>query len=485
MQADNRRIFHLLAGPLLGLLLFYCFPASYIESGGAVISLAPAARWTIACIGWMAWWWLAEPLPLPVTSLVPALFFPLLGVQSLAQTLIPYADPLLFLFLGGFVLAAAIEKCGLHRRFAFSLLRLSGGHAKRLVLAIMAATGFISLWLSNTATAVLMFPVALSLARHELADQNLRKCLVLGVAYSATIGGMGTLIGTPPNVFVSSFLHSQYHITLDFWTWMGFGMPMVLLMLPMTYWLLTRISFPLGDVRLEGFTQAHEDVSWRWSHLSSAARVTLGVFLCAALAWMSRAVLVDLEILGRRPLHALTDTGIALAAALALFALPVRGAREGALNWEDTRGLPWGTLLLFGGGLSLAAAISANGIDTALGALLAGFPPYPKPLVIAVIAASVIFVSEIASNIATAAAMTPLLAAAAPSLGLLPAEAAIVAGLAASSAYMLPVGTAPNALAYGTGFLSTRDMAKTGLTLNILSIVLIVMVGTYLVPVLV
>lgn len=484
MQTDYRRIFHLLAGPLLGLLLFSSMPASYSDASGTLVALTPAARWTVACIAWMAWWWLAEPLPLAATSLIPALFFPLLGVQSLERTLIPYADPLLFLFLGGFVLAAAIEKWGLHRRFAFSLLRLSDGHTNRLVLAIMGATAFISLWLSNTATAVLMFPVALSLARHELADQNLRKCLMLGVAYSATIGGMGTLIGTPPNIFVSSFLHNQYQVTIDFWTWLGFAMPIVLVMLPITFWLLTRIRFPLKKVRLEGYAEAHEDESWRWSQLSPAARVTLGVFGCAALAWMSRAALVELEILGHRPLQALTDAGIAIAAALTLFVLPVRGCSGAALAWEDTRSLPWGTLLLFGGGLSLAAAISANDIDTALGALMAGFPPYPKPLVIAAIAACVIFVSEIASNIATAAAMTPLLAAAAPVLGLSPTEAAIVAGLAASSAYMLPVGTAPNAIAYGSGFLSTRDMAQTGFALNLISIVLIVLVGTYLVPVL-
>ncbi len=482
MQANYRRIFHLLAGPLLAVVLFGGLPLTFTVASGATITLDPAARWTVACIAWMAWWWLAEPLPLPVTSLIPALFFPLLGVQSLQQTLIPYADPLLFLFFGGFVLAAAIEKWNLHRRFAFSLLRLSGGRTHRLVLAIMVATAFISLWLSNTATAVLMFPVALSLARHELASENLRKCLVLAVAYGATIGGIGTLIGTPPNIFAASFLHSQYHLTLDFWTWLGFGMPMVVTMLPFTYWMLTRVCFPLGELRLGLFTDDGPELSWRWSQLPPAARVTLGVFLGAVVAWMSRAAMVELELGGHRPLRALTDTGIALAAALTLFVLPLRGGHSPALTWEDTRSLPWGTLLLFGGGLSLAAAISANHIDTALGALLAGIPAYPKPVVIAAIAASVIFVSEIASNIATAAAMIPLLAAAAPALGLSPASATIVAGLAASSAYMLPVGTAPNALAYGSGFLSTRDMARAGLALNVFSIALIVLVGLYLVP---
>jgi sodium-dependent dicarboxylate transporter 2/3/5 len=289
------------------------------------------------------------------------------------------------------------------------------------------------------------------------------------------------LIGTPPNIFVSSFLHSQYHVTIDFWTWLGFGMPLVLAMLPITYWLLTRVNFPIGETRLDVLPDG-EEAHWRWARLTPGARATVCVFVAAACAWMTRGLLVNLQLFGQKPFAALSDTAVALAAALALYVFPARSPDGPALTWVDTRDLPWGTLLLFGGGLSLAAAISANHIDSAVGALLAGFPPYPKPVVIAVIAAVVIFVSEIASNIATAAAMTPFLAAAAPALGMTPAEAAIVAGLAASSAYMLPVGTAPNALAYGSGFLSTRDMARTGFSLNIVSIVLIVVVVTYVLP---
>lgn len=476
---DARRVVHLLAGPLCGVLLFALVPDGVSDPRGGTVELTAAARLTIAAVGWMAWWWLAEPLPLPVTSLLPALCFPALGILPATTALAPYADPLLFLFLGGFMLAAAIEKWSLHRRFAFALLRTSGGRTRRLVLAIMGATAFISMWLSNTATAVLMFPVAVSLARHELADANLRRCLVLAVAYSATIGGIGTLIGTPPNIFVSSFLHSQYQVTLDFRTWFGIGMPVVLVMLPVTYLLLTRVLFRLGDVRLDGLPEGAE-ARWTWSGLTPEARVTLVVFLCAALAWMLRGAAMEWEIGTWRPFARVSDTTIALAAALALFVFPL-GAR-GALDWEDTRALPWGTLLLFGGGLSLAAAISANGVDRALGAVLAGFPYWPRPLVIAVIATVVVFVSEIASNIATAAAMTPFLAAAAPALGLSAVDAAVVTGLAASSAYMLPVGTAPNALAYGSGYVSTLDMARAGLTLNVISIALIVLIGTYLLP---
>ncbi|MBM4228217.1 MAG: DASS family sodium-coupled anion symporter [Gammaproteobacteria bacterium] len=482
MQAMPWRVINLLAGPAIACLFAWLLPAGMQDGQGGTLEIGAAARATVACAVWMAWWWLSEPVPLPVTSLVPAVMFPLLGVGNIETTLAPYADPLLFLFLGGFMLAAAIEKWGLHRRFAFSLLRLSGGQTQRLVLAIMVATAFISCWLSNTATAVLMFPVALSLARHEFADDALRRCLILGVAYAATIGGIGTLIGTPPNVYVSSFLHSQYHYTLDFWSWMALGMPIVLVMLPFTLWLLTRVFFrlPTGRLSLEGVMAG--DVHWRWGLLTPQARVTLMVFLGAVLAWMTRGLLTKVEIAGLRPLAALTDASIAMVAAITLYLFPVSRGHAPALEWEDTQRLPWGTLLLFGGGLSLAAAIDANGVDSLLGVALSGMPQYPRPVVIAVIAATVIFVSEVASNIATAAALTPLLAAVAPALGLTPVEVAIIAGLSASSAYMMPVGTAPNALAYGSGYITTRDMAGVGFVMNIASVLLITAVATRLVP---
>ena len=482
MNQIGWRVVHLLAAPLIAVLVSQSLPLASEGEAVQTLALTAAGRWTVGCGIWMAWWWLTEPVPLPVTSLLPALLFPLLGVQAIEATLAPYADPLLFLFLGGFVLAAAIEKWGLHRRFAFSLLALSGGQSHRLVLSIMAATTFISFWLSNTATAVLMFPVALSLARQAEVEDNLRKCLVLGVAYSATIGGIGTLIGTPPNVFVSSFLHSQYQETLDFWTWLGIGMPVVAVMMPFTYWLMVRVVFPLGVQRVPLALGDRHESSWQWSRLDACARATLVIFVVAAFAWVTRELWVKLELGGVKPFAALTDAGIAMAAALALFIFPAARGRGPALVWEDTLRLPWGTLLLFGGGLSLAAAIGANHVDALLGQLLAGMPTVPKPVAIAAIAATVIFVSEVASNIATAAALTPLLAAAAPSLGLTPVEAAIITALGASSAYMMPVGTAPNALAYGSGYITTREMARTGLVLNVLSIALITLLGCYALP---
>ncbi len=463
-------------GPLL-------VPEHYDGGTGADLRLDFAGRAVVGILVWMALWWLAEPVPLPVTSLLPALLFPLTGIADAKAALAPYADPLIFLFLGGFLLSNAVRKWELHRVFALRILALTGRGAGRLVGGVMAVTAFISLWLSNAATAVLMLPVALSIAERPGVDANLRKCLVLGVAYGATIGGMGTLIGTPPNLFVASFLAQHHAYQLDFLRWMMFGMPVVLIVLPFTWWVLTRYCFPLAathDVELD----AHQFDS---GALARGARRTLVVFSVAAACWMFRGLLVELEIAGLRPLAALTDTGIALAAALTLFLLG-SGQRDAAgresrlLDWDDAKSLPWGTLLLFGGGLSLAAAISATGVDRALGALIAGVPVLAPWMMIALIATTVVLVSEIASNIATAAAMTPLLVAAAPALGLTPATVAIVTGLAASSAYMMPVGTAANALAYGTGALRMRDMVRAGFLVNLASIAVITLVGVWLLP---
>lgn len=470
-------------GPVLALSVFLLLPEHYSGADGTALQLDVVARAVIGIMAWMALWWLTEPVPLPVTSLLPALLFPLCGIATLDAALAPYADPLIFLFLGGFLLSIAVQKWDLHRVFAFRLLALTGHHAGRLVAGVMVATAFISMWLSNTATAVLMLPVALSIAERPGVGTPLRKCLLLGVAYSATIGGIATLIGTPPNLFVASFLAQHHDYEIDFLHWSMFGLPIVACVLPLTWWVLTRWCFPLGPARDVG-VGAHQFDS---GPLSSGARRTLVVFVATATCWLCRALLVDLEIAGLRPLAALTDTGIALAAALALFVLgsgtPTQdGCPSRLLEWDDAKSVPWGTLLLFGGGLSLAAAISATGVDRALGAVLADQPALPPWMVIAVIATTVVFVSEIASNIATAAALTPLLVAAAPAFGLTSATVAVVTGLAASSAYMMPVGTAANALVYGTGVIRTRDMVRAGFVLNVASIAIITLVGVWLLP---
>ena len=474
-----RAVLGLLAGPLLGLLVFNVLPAHYFDATGGEVAFSFAARSVVGLAVWMAVWWLTEIVPLPVTSLLPVAIFPLLGIADFPAAAAPYADPLIFLFLGGFLLSIAIEKWELHTLLAWRLLRVTGHSPAVLVGAVMAITAFISMWISNTATAVLMLPVALSIAGGPGVAPALRKCLLLGVAYSATIGGMGTLIGTPPNLFVVSFLAQHHGVHLHFIHWLMVGLPMVLVMLPFTWWVLTRWCFPLDKVAQVPLTIGAGVLPV----LTTPARRTLWVFALAAGAWITRIWLVDLPIGAARPLAGLSDPSIGLLAALALFLIPAtKRSVTPLLTWSDTARVPWGTLLLFGGGLSLAAAISTTGVDRALGAALADVPRMPAWAVVAMIATVVIFVSEIASNIATAAALTPLLAAAAPALGLTPTVCAVVTGLAASSAYMMPVGTAPNALVYGTGELSAGEMARAGLILNLASIVLITLVGVWLIP---
>jgi sodium-dependent dicarboxylate transporter 2/3/5 len=474
MQADYLRLSHLLAGPVPGGAVAKLLPGSHTDPTGTVAASPAAAHATVVCLVWMAPCSLTEPVPLAVMSPIPAWRLPPLGVAATYAVFAPCADPQQFPCFGGGVLAAAINKRNLRRRLARALLSLSGGWARRLVLALMTATAFISRWLSHTATAVLAFPIALSQARHAASPVNLRKCLVLAAGDSATIGSMGTLIGTPPKLFVAPFLRTNQAVGIDFLRWLAIGLPAVLVMLPATCWLLTRRVFPVPGARVE--LNDWRAARWCGRVLTLQARTTLLVFGIAAAGWMGCGLLVEIEIAGSRPIAALLDT------AIALFAFPPAKSGGAVLHWDDTCGPPWGMLLLFGGGLSLAAAISASGVDRALGAAPAGTPELPVPLVIAAVAATVIFVSEIASNVATAAAMPPLLAAAAPALGIAPVETALVTALAASSADTLPVGTAPNALAHGGGIVSAQDIVKAGLLLTALSVALITAIDTLPVP---
>ncbi len=479
MNTDRRATTFILLGPTLGLLAFLLAPGQY-DAGPESLRLDVAGRAVIGILVWMATWWLSEAVPLPVTSLLPALLFPLCGVGTIGAATAPYADPLIFMFLGGFLLSIAVQKWDLHRMFAYRLVTLTGHSPSRLVAGVMLATASISMWISNTATAVLMLPVAMSIADRADVGGNLRKCLLLGVAYGATIGGIGTLIGTPPNLFVVSFLAQHHDVEIDFLSWLAVGMPVTLVMLPATWAILTRWCFPLGS----DTAVTHPDDAFVTGRLSRPARRTLVVFALAAACWILRVLLVKVEIGGMRPLAGLTDTGIAIAASIALFLVPAGTgkAREKLLVWPDAKAVPWGTLLLFGGGLSLAAAISSTGVDRAVGVLVAGLPDLPAWLVLLMFVTTIVLVSEIASNIATAAAMTPLLAAAGPVFGLSPTVCAVVTGLAASAAFMMPVGTAPNAIVYGSGAISTRDMMRAGLLLNVVAVAVVSGVGVWLVP---
>lgn len=469
------------AGPLLSIIVYNWLPGSYALGNGSEAELAAAARATVAVGSWMALWWLTEAVPLAATALLPLVVFPLLGVRPLAAVAPAYAHPLIFLFFGGFIVSLAIEKWQLHAWMAARVTGAAAGNRRLLVAGFMAVAAFCSMWLSNTATTVMMLPVALAALttlEADDADDNLARCLLLGVAYGASIGGTATLVGSPPNLFVASFLGEQYGIDIDFRRWMLLAFPVALLLLPLTWLLLTRVVAPVS-----GPVARHAPHgATRWRELGPGARRVAVVFALAVAAWLTRTQLNAVEIAGARPLAALTDTGVAMLAALSLFVLPAGDGRSRLLTWGDTASLPYGTLILFGGGLALAGAVSASGADRFLGAQLAGLDELSPLWVVVAIVASVVFLTELTSNIATTTTLAPVLAAAALALGLDLEAVVVVTALAASCAFMMPVATPPNAIVFASGRIPVAVMARAGLTINLVAIVVIALVAHYWLP---
>jgi sodium-dependent dicarboxylate transporter 2/3/5 len=432
---------------------------------------------------WMGVWWLSVPVALEVTSLLPLVLLPVLGVASIEAAAAPYANSVIFLFLGGFFLAAAMERWGLHRRVALTVLGLVGTDARRVILAFMAATAFLSMWISNTATAVMMMPLATAvLASSPAAGRpaGFGTALVLGVAYAASVGGMATLIGTPPNAIFAATAEQLFGHRVSFTDWMAVGLPAVLLLLPVFWWMLTG---PLFRVRGEitGLAETLRVEKAALGPLAGAERLTLWVFALAAAAWFAREpkTLGELEVPGLTSLvPGLSDAGIAIAAAVLLFSLPVSLKREEfALDWETARKVPWGILLVFGGGLSVAEAFQSSGLSEWIGGLIGGFGGLPDAGLFAAVSAVFVALGEFASNTAMAAMAMPLLAGVAPALGQEPLELMQLVALAASIGFMLPVATPPNAIAFATGEVTVGQMARAGLWLDVIAVVVLAVVA--------
>ncbi|MDH5824373.1 DASS family sodium-coupled anion symporter [Luteimonas sp. RD2P54] len=463
-------------GPLLGLATWALIP------GAETAGLDPAGRATAAVAVWMAVWWLGEALPLAATALLPVVVFPLLGVLSPAEAARPYASDIIFLFMGGFMLGLAMERWGLHRRIALRILLLVGTSPRRLVAGFMVATALLSMWISNTAAAIILLPVGLSVVAMllregaEVPEREARVFatgLMLAIAYSASIGGSATLIGSPPNLVVASYARERLDCDVTMLSWMRFGVPVMLAFLALAWLYLTRLAFP---VRIRRLPQGEAQVRAMLGELGAMARgerVVLGVFSLTAAAWVLRPQLAAwLGVPG------LTDAVIGMAGALSLFLIPVGGGRA-ALDWETAVRLPWGVLVLFGGGLALAAAIGAHGVDGFIASGLYGLAGAPMLLVVFAVTVLVVFATELTSNTAIATALTPVLAAAALGLGV-PAMPLLVAiGLGASYAFMLPVATPPNAIVFGSGHVTTGQMARAGIALNIVAVVLVTLAARW------
>ena len=442
----------------------------------------PPAAWRTAALALLlAVWWMTEALPLGATSLLPLVVVPLLGIASGEDAAAPYANPTVFLFLGGFLIALAVERCGLHRRAALTILAAVGSRPRNLVAGFMIATAFLSMWISNTAATLMMLPMALSVVALEdpgtgEVHSEFGAAILLGVAYAASLGGLGTLIGTPPNALLAAYMAERFGFELGFGRWMLIGVPLVLVSVPLAWLLLTRLVCRVGESRLVGAGTELDSARAALGPVTRAEWLVGGITAATALAWMFRPLLA-------RVAPAVSDTTIAVAGALLLFAVPVSWRRrEFPLEGQDIDRLPWSVLLLFGGGLSLAAAIQSSGLAAWLGTALERLGGLPTPLLVLGVVASVVFLSELASNTAAAATFLPIAGALAVGLGESPVLLVIPAALAASCGFMLPVATPPNAIVYASGRIPMSRMIRAGLVLNLSMIAILTLAAFVLVP---
>ena len=487
----------LIGGPVAASVFLLLLPTSYTVADGAVVDFSFAGRMTLAVMAWMAIWWLTEAIDIAATALLPLVLFPLTGIADMGTAAGPYANPLIFLFMGGFLLALAMQRCGLAERLALQILRLAGSRATSVIGGFMLASALLSMFVSNTATTAIMLPIALSvvaLAESRAPGQggaeadertNFGPSLLLGIAYAASLGGLATIIGTPPNAFLVSFIRDSvdeaYRMEISFARWLSVGLPLTAVFLPAVWFLLTRLLYPVGNVQIEGGPDYARERLFALGRPSRGERIVLSVFLLTAGTWILRPLIQGLELsfggAVRRPFAGLTDAGIAMGGALLLFVLPVDFRRHRfALDWSMAARLPWGILVLFGGGLSLAAAVSRTGVADFIGNLVGGLPRLPSVVLVLIVAALVIFLTELTSNTATTATLLPILAALAPGLGVHPNLLIFPAALAASCAFMMPVATPPNAIVFSSGRITIPQMCRAGIWLNLIGIVLVTLI---------
>lgn len=449
-----------------------------------------AAQATVLGVGaWMAIWWISECLPLAVTALLPIALFPTLGATTAREATAPFANDVVYLYLGGFLLAEALQHWRAHERIAFAVILRVGTDSRRLVLGVMLATAFISMWISNTATAAMMYPIALAIGARfgdGEAARSQRVALLLGVAFAASIGGMATLIGTPPNLILAGAARELLGISLGFFSFLKFGLPIGLILLPACWALLVfvfhRERISLGADGIEALREQRAALG----RMSVGERRVVLVFVAMALAWFFREpkVIGPVTIFGLTTIvPGLTDAGIAIIGGISLFLISGRSdaapASRPLLTWREAREIPWDVLLLFGGGLSLAAAMESSGLATRIGEWMSGLQGLPLPLVLLGVAVVTVIVSELASNAATASMGMPIAVALAAALGQPPLLIMLTIGLAASVGFALPMATPPNAIVFGSGELTVRQMARAGLALDFVAILTVV--GTLLV----
>ncbi|MEL6592188.1 MAG: DASS family sodium-coupled anion symporter, partial [Bacteroidota bacterium] len=433
--------------------------------------LSTQANAVLACTLWIAVWWIFEVTHISVTALLPIVLFPLSGALELGPTTAAYGHKYIFLYMGGFILAIAIERWNLHKRIALNIIYLLGTGISQILLGFMVATAFMSMWISNTATSVMMLPIGMAiiaqLKDHPDTEENenalFGKALMLAIAYSASIGGIATLIGTPPNLVLAGVVEKMYGVEITFGQWIIFGLPISLILLVLCWLYLSRIAFRFEMQAFPGGRAEIKRLLQALGPMSREEKYVLLVFIAAASLWISRSYLQEF-------IPSLDDTTIAIMAGLTLFVLPAQKAGKRILSWEEAVKMPWGIMILFGGGMALAAGFDESGLADWIGtqfSLLDGLPIF---LLVLILIAAVNFLTEITSNLATTAMLLPILAPMALSLDIHPFILLVSAATAASCAFMLPVATPPNAVVFGSGYLKISDMVRSGIWLNLLSI---------------
>jgi sodium-dependent dicarboxylate transporter 2/3/5 len=444
--------------------------------------------WRAAAVGlWMAIWWATEAIPVPVTAFLPIVVFEPLGIASIRDAAAPYANPIIYLFLGGFLMALALERWNLHRRIALAILDRTGTDGRRLIGGFMFVCAGLSMWMTNTSTTMMLLPIVLSVIAvihdnvpdlSEKNRNNFRIAMLLGLAYSASIGGLATLVGTPPNALLIGYLAENYGLEISFARWMTVGIPVTLVMLPIAWIVLTRLMYPVNVPASDAVKEHLHELREEMGPMTTPEKRVAVIFVLVILSWMLGRPLA--EFIG---IKGVTDPGIVMTAAVLLFMMPSGSKSQAQLmTWHDARRLPWGVLILFGGGLSLAAAVSNTGLALWLGESLAPLNAWGLAVLVVASVALVIFLTELTSNLATTATLLPVMGAIAVQAGLPPLLLTVPITIAASCAFMLPVATPPNAIVFATGAITIPQMVRAGFALNLIGIVVVTIIALYVAP---
>tara|TARA_B100001094_G_C18167068_1_gene792786 strand:- start:337 stop:1803 length:1467 start_codon:yes stop_codon:yes gene_type:complete len=473
----NSKYVGLISGPLSFIVIFLYFHPEGLNLRANAI---------LASTVWIAIWWISEAIPISVTALLPIILFPITGGLELSNTTASFGHQYVFLYLGGFIIAIAIEKWNLHKRIALNIINLIGTNIVNIILGFMVATAFMSMWISNTATAVMMLPIAMAIVTQlkdnpstkENENEKFGKVLMLGIAYSATIGGISTQIGTPPNLVLAGVVSEIFGYEITFFQWFKFGFPISVILLFVSWKYLTSFAFKLNQNTFPGGRIEIKNQLTALGKISYEEKLVAGVFTLTAIAWISRSFLLKFII------PQIDDTIIGLIGAVLIFILPTKNKERPLLTWKEALKLPWGILLLFGGGMAIAVGFKDSGLASWIGSQMTLLDGISLLLLVFILISSVNFLTEITSNFATTAMLLPILYPMAIAIDVHPFILMVSATVAASCAFMLPVATPPNAVVFGSGYLRISDMVRVGIWMNLISIIILTLCVYFLLPLL-